>query len=278
MSDPTARVWRMTVEYDGRAFNGWQRQPGVVTVQETLEQALTRLFGGERITVHGSGRTDAGVHALGQVASFRALAPRDPERMRLGLNTLLPPELSCVDLQHAADDFHARFSARGKKYRYLVLHRRDRSPFWAGRAWNQRVPIEWGAVDEGLAQLVGRHDFSAFRGAGCTASSPVRTIWRAERVPDGDLVALEFEGEGFLRYQVRRMVGTLVEIGRGRRPASDISALLASGRRDLAGRTAPPEGLYLVRAWYDDVPWPASERPRTDPADDDLRSRTADRT
>lgn len=251
-------TWRLVLEYDGRAFGGWQRQPERVSVQEVLEDGLRRIFGGERIVVHGSGRTDAGVHALGQVASFRAERAREPGQVRLGLNTLLPPELSCIDAAVVDDDFHARFSARGKHYRYVVLDRRDRSPFYAGRAWNLRVPMDWAAVDEGLRALVGRHDFSAFRGAGCAARSPVRTIWRAERRTSGDEVHLEFEGEGFLRYQVRRMVGTLVEVGKGRRPATDVAALLASGDRGATGKTAPPDGLYLVRVWYADLPWPAA--------------------
>jgi tRNA pseudouridine38-40 synthase len=252
---PDAVTWRLTIQYNGSAFHGWQRQPDRSSVQELLEGALTRLFGGESIVCHGSGRTDAGVHALGQVVSFRARTPRIPERVRMGLNTMLPPSVSCTEAAIVPLDFHARFSATGKKYRYVILHRRDRCAFRAGRAWNIRVPVDWDLVDVGLAQLVGRHDFSAFRGAGCSAASPVRTIWRAERVLAGDEVHLEFEGEGFLRYQVRRMVGTLIAVGKGARPPATIAELLQSGDREGTGKTAPPDGLYLVQVYYEDLPW-----------------------
>lgn len=252
--DVAPKTWRLVVQYDGTAFAGFQRQAGHMTVQQQLEEGLRQLFGGESIVVHGSGRTDAGVHALGQVVSFRARATREPDRVRLGLNTILPPALSCVDAAIVDESFHARFSARGKTYRYVILHRRDRSPFHIGRAWHLRVAIDWDAVDRGLAALVGEHDFNAFRGAKCTTRTSIRTIWRAERSVHGDETHLEFEGNGFLRYQVRRMVGTLIEVGRGRRAWTDIPALLASGQREDTGKTAPPEGLYLVRAWYGDVP------------------------
>lgn len=256
--------WRLTVEYDGRAFCGWQRQAGDRTVQETLEVALSKLFGGERIVLHGSGRTDSGVHALGQVASFRAERAREPERVRWGLNTLLPPDVSVIEAQPAPDGFHARFSARGKTYRYLVLDRPDRSPFWAGRAWHTRTPLDWSAVEVGLAHFVGKHDFRAFRGPNCERRNPVRTIESADHrvLPDG-LHAIEFRGPGFLRYQVRIMVGTLIEVGLGKRDPAQISAALLSGRRADAGRTAFPEGLYLVEVRYPEATEEVPDEPDT---------------
>lgn len=243
-------TWRLTIEYDGRAFSGFQRQLGDRTVQETLEESLSRFFGGERIVVHGSGRTDAGVHALGQVVSFRAEAPRDPERVRLALNTLLPPDLSCIEAAIAPDRFHARMSAVGKHYRYVVLARPDRSPFHVGRAWYVRKPLDWNAVDAALALLRGTHDFSAFRAAACTMPRTVRTVSRAERVDRGDEQHFEFEGPGFLRYMVRILVGTAIDVGLGKRTLAQVEAALATGKRDLAGRTAPPDGLYLVEVKY----------------------------
>lgn len=243
-------TWRLTIQYDGRRFSGFQRQAGDRTVQETLEDALSKLFGGERIVVHGSGRTDAGVHALGQVVSFRAEATRDPERVRLGLNTMLPPDLSVVEAAIAHEKFHARLTARGKFYRYVVLARPDRSPFHVGRAWYIRYPIDWEKVDATLALVRGTHDFTAFRAAACTMPRTVRTVSRAERIVHGDEVHLEFEGPGFLRYMVRILVGTAIDVGLGKRTLADVEAALATGKRDLAGRTAPPDGLYLVRVFY----------------------------
>lgn len=248
--------WRLTLEYDGRAFCGWQRQPADRTVQETLELALRQLFGGEVITCHAAGRTDSGVHALGQVVSFSARAPRDPERVRLGLNTLLPPDCAVIEAARAAPGFHARFSATGKTYRYLVLDRPDRSPFWLGRAWWTRPRLDWGAIDAALALYEGTHDFSSFRGPRCEERSPIRTIERVERreVEPG-LHAIEFSGPGFLRYQVRIMVGTVLEVGMGRRSVSSVGEALQTRRRAAAGRTAMPEGLYLVSVRYPPELW-----------------------
>jgi tRNA pseudouridine38-40 synthase len=243
-------VYRLVLQYDGSSFSGWQRQPTGRTIQQVLEETLTGLYGGETITCHASGRTDAGVHALGQVVSFRAETPRDPDRMRLGLNTLLPASISCVAMEIAPDDFHARFSCTGKRYRYVLYCGRDRSPFWWRRSLHVRVPVDWGAVEAGLEVLEGRHDFSAFRAAGCSAKSPVRTIHAAEHHALGDEHHLEFTGEGFLRHQVRRMVGTLLEVGRGRRSVDDLREILESRDRARSGKTALPDGLFLVGAFY----------------------------
>lgn len=244
-------TWRLTIEYDGREFSGWQRQAGARTVQEELERALGRMFAVERVIVHASGRTDAGVHAHGQVVSFRTDIVREPHKVRLGLNTLLPRDVACVDARIVPDRFHARIWARGKLYRYLVLARPDRSPFWAGRAWHVRKPIDWDAVDAALALYVGTHDFRGFRSAACPNPRTVKQITRAERVPQpGGLHALEFEGTGFLRYQVRILVGTALDVGLGRRTLDDVRVALEMGERARAGRTAPPDGLYLVEVRY----------------------------
>ncbi|MBM4366683.1 MAG: tRNA pseudouridine(38-40) synthase TruA [Deltaproteobacteria bacterium] len=245
-----AATWRLVIEYDGSAFSGWQRQPRDPSVQATLEAALGTLFGVPRVITHASGRTDAGVHALGQVVSFTAEKHRDPEHVRLGLNTLLPPEVSVIDAALAPAGFHARLSAVGKTYRYRVLHRRDRSPFHHRYAFQLRVACEWAAIEQGMGALVGTHDFSAFRGAGCTAKSPVRTIDWARHRQDADEHFLEFHGNGFLRYQVRRMVGTLIEVGTGKRAASSVAEVLSGRDPRAAGKTALPCGLYLVSVDY----------------------------
>ena len=249
MTPDARQVWRLVIQYDGRGFHGFQRQTGLVTVQSALEDALSIVFD-ERIIIHGSGRTDAGVHALGQVVSFRATSSRVVERVRMGLNTMLPRELSVVGASLEPPTFHARFSAIGKTYRYRILNRPDRSPFHDGFAMHVRMPMNWAAVEHGLSALVGTHDFSTFRGAGCSAKSPVRTIDRAEHTAQGDEHQIEFHGNGFLRYQVRKMVGTLVEVGRGRRTADDIAAALAEKNRERSGKTAYANGLYLVSVDY----------------------------
>ena len=246
--------WRLVLQYDGAAFAGWQLQPGQRTVQGELETALGQLFDVPRVVVHASGRTDAGVHALGQVVSFQAEKVRVPERVRLGLNTMLPPEMSVVEAAHAPDGFHARSSALGKTYRYRVLARADRSPFERGRALHVRETLDWTAVEAALPALVGEHDFSAFRGAGCSAKSPVRRIDRAvHRLEGGETAGvhlIEFHGSGFLRYQVRKMVGTLLEVARGRRSPEDVAAVLSSRDPRRCGKTALPCGLYLVSVDY----------------------------
>lgn len=250
--------WKITLAYDGRQLCGWQAQPGVRTVQVETERALSTLFGEERVVLHGSGRTDSGVHALGQVASFVAEKERPPERVRLALNALLPEDISCLAAEHAPPDFHARFSARGKTYRYLLDDTRVRSPFWSGRALRLRQTLDWDAFDAALACYRGTHDFSAFQGPPSgPPRPPVRTIETCERTvmvgPHGTVHAVTVAGPGFLRYQIRIMVGTALEVGLGKRDVATIPELLAlgpAGTRDAAGRTAPPDGLYLVAVRY----------------------------
>ena len=243
-------TWRLTLAWDGAAYSGWQRQDGAPTIQACVEDALGTFFGVPRVVVHASGRTDAGVHALAQVISFTAEEPRSPEKLRLALNTRLPKDIACLDAEIAPDDFHARFNVSDKNYRYVVLERRDRCPFRRDRALHVRPPLDWAAVEAALPALVGTHDFTAFSVTGTEARSGVRTITRAEHLAMGEEHRLEFTGNGFLRYQVRRMVGTLLEVAKGQRPASDVAEVLASGDRGRAGKTAPPGGLYLVGVRY----------------------------
>ena len=266
------QTWKLTIAYDGRKLCGWQAQAGVRTVQVELEVALRQLFGGENIVAHGSGRTDSGVHALGQVVSFRAERPRDPGTLAVALNSLLPSDISCLQAAHAPAGFHARFSATGKTYRYLLLESPVRSPFWTGLATRVRYPIDWSAFDQALADYLGTHDFTAFQGPQTDKKrSPIRTISRSERTleagPHGVVHAVTFEGPGFLRYQLRIMVGTALEIGFGRRSPTSIRELLAlgpDGSRAAAGKTAPPDGLYLVEVRHRQLA-PTQEYPRRGP-------------
>ena len=252
------QTWKLTLAYDGRKLCGWQAQTGVRTVQVEVEAALSKLFGGEHIVLHGSGRTDSGVHALGQIGSFRAEKVREPEAVRMALNSLLPEDISCLGAEHAPPGFHARFSATGKTYRYLFDDSRARSPFWEGRACRLRKTPDWAAFDAALGCYLGTHDFSAFQGPPSgKPRSPIRTISTCERTvragPHGTVHAVTIEGPGFLRYQIRIMMGTALEVGLGRRELATIPELLArgpGGTREEAGRTAPPDGLYLVSVRY----------------------------
>jgi len=247
---------RLVVEYDGTGLCGWQRQANGPTVQGHLEDALARLLAHE-VSVVGASRTDAGVHASGQVASFRTERAIPLHGVRRGLNSMLPPAIAIAEAAEAPDDFHPRFSATGKHYRYLLLTRADRSPRWRARAWHRQGPLDLAAMRDAAAPLIGEHDFAAFRAAGCTALRTVRRIEQIEisELPDerwGDpLVAIDVRGNAFLRNMVRIVVGTLVEVGRGVRPAGQVAEILASKDRTQAGLTAPAHGLELVSVRYD---------------------------
>lgn len=248
MSAP--RHIRLTLEYDGRGLGGWQRQDNAPTVQGHLEAALARLLQ-HPVTVAGASRTDAGVHALGQVASFRTERPIPLHGVRRGLNSLLPAGIAVTDAVEAEDGFHPRFSARGKHYRYLVLARRDRSALLAGRAWHRPQPLDVAAMTEAALAFPGERDFSALRAAGCTARTTVRRIDRVDlgwREPG--LLAIDVFGNAFLRNMVRILAGTLVDVGEGRLRPAQIPEILASLDRTRAGQTAPAHGLYLVEVRY----------------------------
>lgn len=240
---------RALIAYDGSKFFGWQRQAGFQSVQESLEQALTALTG-ERIAVHGSGRTDTGVHALGQVASFRTATALTDDRLRHGLNFHLRGPIAVRRLETASDDFHARFSATGKRYLYAIETTRFRSPFSVGRAHWTPLALDLARMREAGRRLVGRHDFSAFATAGSPRASNVRTLRSLHWIVRRERLALVVEGDGFLYNMVRTIAGTLIEVGRGAMEPADVDAILESRDRRRAGPTAPAEGLYLVSVLY----------------------------
>lgn len=253
MSDAASRHFRLTVEYDGTDLSGWQRQANAPTVQEHLERALTTMLRHE-VTVAGASRTDAGVHALGQVASFRTARNIPPHGVLSGLNSLLPDTIAVREVTEAPDDFHPRFSATGKHYTYLLWRSRQRSPRWSRWAWHRAMPLDVAAMTEAAQHLLGRHDFSAFRAVGCNAKTTVRTVRRVElgsHPGDPELLAIHVEGDAFLRNMVRIMVGTLLFVGEGRLRPAEIAGLLASGDRGGAGPTAAAHGLTLVSVRYD---------------------------
>lgn len=246
------RTHRFTLEYDGTGFEGWQRQPeGHRSVQATLEEGIARVTGAA-VRVVGAGRTDAGVHAEGQVASARFATRLDPAALARALNAVLPDDLAVVDLAEVPLGFHAQHHARSKLYRYQVWNGAAPSPLRARRSAWVRSPLDLAAVRVAAGDLVGTHDFASFRAVGSRVGTTVRTLSRLDVLgTPGDLVAFELEATGFLRHMARTLVGTLLEVGRGRRRGDSMPGLLAARERAAAGPTAPARGLTLVRVEYD---------------------------
>jgi tRNA pseudouridine38-40 synthase len=246
-----ARRVRLVLEYDGTALSGWQRQDNGPTVQGHLEEALARMTGAPT-AVTGASRTDAGVHALGQVAHFDTDGRIPLHGFRLGLNSHLPPSIAVVAADEVAADFHARFSAVGKHYRYAILTRSSRSPIQARFAWHRAGPrLDLGAMRDAARHLVGERDFSAMRAAGCTARTATRRVDQiAIGEPSPGRLELDVRGNAFLRNMVRIMVGTLVDVGEGRFTPAQVGEIMASRDRTRAGQTAPAHGLCLVEVMY----------------------------
>jgi tRNA pseudouridine38-40 synthase len=242
--------YKLTIEYDGRPFVGWQIQENGLSVQGVLTAAIT-AFSGEPVTVQGAGRTDAGVHALCQVAHVDLARARDTETVRDAINAHLRPHPAAVLAAEAvADDFEARFSAIKRHYTYRIVNRRADLALDAGRAWRAPRPLDDRAMHAAAQRLVGRHDFTTFRAAECQAKSPVKTLDRLDVERRGDEVRVHAAARSFLHTQVRSMVGSLVQVGDGRWSAADLAAALAARDRKACGPLAPPDGLYLVGVDY----------------------------
>jgi tRNA pseudouridine38-40 synthase len=242
--------YRLTIEYDGAGLVGWQRQANGLSVQEALETAVLR-FCGERVTVHGAGRTDAGVHALAQVAHLDLAREAPPEVVMSALNHhLRPAAISVRTVEAAPDNFDARLSAVLRVYRYRILNRRAPPAFERGRVWHVAPPLDLAAMQEGARHLLGRHDFSTFRDSLCQAKSPVKTLDMLELSREGEEIHIEARARSFLHHQVRNMAGTLKLVGLGRWQPEDVARALAARDRRAGGPTAPAEGLTLVEIRY----------------------------
>ena len=237
------------IEYDGAAFRGWQTQPGKGTVQDELEGALARIAG-HPVPVVCAGRTDAGVHATGQVVHFETAANRPLSAWVRGVNTFLPPPVAVRWATPVEEDFHARFSAFGRCYRYLLINRAQRPGVWHGRAGWYHHALDETRMQEGARLLVGEHDFSAFRASNCGARTTVKRIDSITVTSRGEYIIIDVKGSGFLKNMIRIIVGTLVAVGRGALPVEVTASLLRSGNRSEAGVTAPPQGLCLVEVYY----------------------------
>ena len=247
--------YALTIEYDGGPFVGWQRQANGLSVQQRLEEAVAAI-NGARAIVHGAGRTDAGVHALGQVAHIDLARAWRADKLRDALNAHLKPAPVAVIAARAVDDeFEARFSAIRRHYRYIIDNRRAPLALTLGRAWHVKWPLDAGAMHAAAQRLVGRHDFTTFRASECQANSPVRTLERLVVRRIGERIEIEVSARSFLHNQVRSMAGSLEHVGAGKWSADDLADALAAKHRARCGQVAPPQGLYLVAVDYPPELW-----------------------
>ncbi len=237
--------YRIKIEYDGSAFVGWQRQDNGLAVQQVLEQAV-HAFSGEDTIVYGAGRTDAGVHALAQIAHFDLTKPFTANKIREAMNAHVRPHpVAVLEVDDVSDDFHARFSATGRSYRYRILNRRAPAAIERDRCWHVAVRLDADAMHDAAQVLVGEHDFTAFRATVCQAKTPVKTLNEISVTRVGDEIHTDVSARSFLHNQVRIIMGALRKVGEGRWTKQDLADVLASRDRTHTGQTAPPQGLYL---------------------------------
>ena len=242
--------YRLTIEYDGRGYAGWQRQENGPSIQAALEESVYRLSG-ERVTITGAGRTDAGVHARGQVAHFDLTREFPADTVRDALNAHLRPQpIAVLEAELTAADFHARFSARSRSYEYRILCRRAPPALAAGRVWHVGRRLDAEAMQAGAGMLIGQHDFTTFRAAECQAKSPIKTLDFFEVREQDSEICCTVRARSFLHHQVRSMVGTLKVVGEGKFPPDHVRRILAAKNRTACGPVAPPEGLTLTRVDY----------------------------
>ncbi|NHM33407.1 tRNA pseudouridine(38-40) synthase TruA [Neobacillus terrae] len=243
--------YKCLVSYDGTGFEGYQIQPNGRTVQGELERVLNKLHKGGPVKVSGSGRTDAGVHAKGQVIHFDSALSIPEEKWGMALNSLLPKDLTILKVEKADPEFHARFNAVGKEYRYQLLLSKSRSPFLRNYAYHYPYPLNLEAMEEGFNYLRGTHDFTSFCSAKTEVTDKIRTIREIDYFIKDNLLVLRFAGNGFLYNMVRILTGTLLEVGAGERKPEELAEILKGKDRRLAGKTAPPHGLYLWKVFYE---------------------------
>ncbi|HHW30157.1 MAG TPA: tRNA pseudouridine(38-40) synthase TruA [Clostridiaceae bacterium] len=240
---------KLTIEYDGTGYHGWQTQANAVTVQDTLEKCIKKLTG-EDCNLIGSSRTDVGVHALGQVANFYTNSKIPAEKFSFALNSVLPDDIVIVSSEEAGPDFHARFHAKAKRYLYYIYNSTFPSALLRNRAWHVPYSLDISLMESASTYLKGTHDFTAFRAAGSTTKTSIRTIMDITLVKKQKIIEIDVLGNGFLYNMVRIIAGTLVEVGRGKICPDSIPAILESRDRSNAGITAPAHGLYLAQVFY----------------------------
>ncbi len=244
------RNFKMTVEYDGSAYCGWQRQENGTSIQQLLEEAI-KLITGQKVAVIGSGRTDAGVHALNQVGSFRCSTELPVNKIFMGMNSVLPPDIVVKELEEVADEFHALRDVKSKVYVYKICNQRLRPALGRNYFWHIRFPLDIGRMRKASKYLIGTHDFSCFCATGTHVKDRVRTITDIEiKKCDDGIIEIMVEAQGFLKYMVRNIIGTLVEVGRDKRKPEEMKVVIESRDRTIAGVTAPACGLFLKEVKY----------------------------
>jgi len=240
---------KLTIEYDGSQYHGWQTQNNSLAVQDVITEGIFKITG-EKVTVNGSSRTDAGVHAFGLCANFLSSSSIPPDRFAYAINTVMPSDIVIVKSEEVSLDFHARFDSKGKKYRYLIYNSVFPSALLRDRACHVSKTLDVAKMQEAADKFIGTHDFSTFMAAGSVVKSTVRTISYVKVEKKDNLISFEIQGDGFLYNMVRIMAGTLIEVGCGKINAADINDIILSGNRKRAGKTAPAHGLYLVEVYY----------------------------
>ena len=246
--------YKALISYDGHDFAGFQRQPHARSVQEEIEKTLTRINKGQPIVIHGAGRTDSGVHALGQVIHFDLPSARDEEKLRFALDTQTPEDIDVISVEEVTEDFHARYQPHSKTYEFLVDIGRPKNPMMRHYATHYPYPLDIPLMEQAIKALEGTHDFTGFTASGTSVENKVRTITKASLTFDArrNFLVFTFSGNGFLYKQIRNMVGTLLKIGNKRMPVNQIERILEEKDRQLAGPTAAPNGLYLKEIIYEE--------------------------
>ena len=241
---------RLVIEYDGTNYHGWQIQPNATSIQETIEDRLQKITQ-EEIRLIAAGRTDAGVHAVEQVANFSTNSQLDINNIQRGLNSLLPPDIAIKEISEAEQDFHSRYSAKSKIYRYVILNRRFPSPLYRNFSWFIPFKLDIKEMKSAVQCLIGEHDFSSFKASGCNSHNPIRELYgiSLDKDPKGFII-FEIEANAFLKQMVRNIVGTMVDVGKGKIGVSEFEDIFLSKDRKKAGITAPPQGLFLVKIKY----------------------------
>ncbi len=241
--------FKAVIQYDGTNYSGWQIQPDFLTIQGTIQQTLYKITN-EKVTIHGSGRTDAGVHALGQVASFKIIKGIKTSSLQSALNSLLPHDIKVIHLSEAPDEFNAQYNAYSKEYQYQIFSGKIVSPFLYRYFYHFPIELNIAEMKKAAKRFIGEYDFSAFKSAESTCRNTVRKVFQSDIINNEDIIYFIVVANGFMQYMVRTMVGTLIEVGRGKIPSEQTEKIITSKNRANAGATAPPQGLFLIKVNY----------------------------
>lgn len=240
---------KLIIEYDGKKFGGWQKQPNKLNIQGEIEKAIEEITG-EAVELNASGRTDAGVHSLGQTANFKTNSEIDISKMAIAINSKLKQSIRIIKAEEVDEKFHARYSCKGKKYKYVINNSKYGSAIYRDLEYHMPIKLNVEAMQKGVKYFEGEHDFKSFKASGTSSKSSVRTIYSAKVIEDGERIIVELEGNGFLYNMVRIISGTIVDVGLGKIKPEEIPEIIESKDRTRAGKTLPPQGLYLVEVYY----------------------------